>query len=64
MSEKGARRREEGTDRVVLLYRPGYYGEGEEDQAEVILAKNRFGPTGFRSARWDAKSGVWGANGQ
>lgn len=40
---------EQDADLVILLYRRGYYtsdSEGEDNQADVIVAKQRNGPTG------------------
>lgn len=50
---------EQDADRVLLLYRPGYYFPDSEDpgKTEVIVAKNRQGPTGVVDLHFDlAKS--------
>lgn len=41
---KGSGGLEESADAVILIYRPDYYQK--QGQAELILAKNRHGPTG------------------
>ena len=61
---------EQDADKILLLYRPGYYGEaalaavrlpgektlspGDTASTEIILAKQRNGPTGECWARFDA----------
>ncbi len=47
---------EQDADVVLLLHRPGYYDAtvAEPDLAEVILAKQRNGPTGAMELTWHA----------
>lgn len=57
---------EQDADIVLMLYRPDYYNNGDEDQnedenaqqlankAEIIVAKNRHGPTDTVEMIWDA----------
>ncbi|MHB9110760.1 MAG: replicative DNA helicase [Armatimonadota bacterium] len=55
---------EQDADKILLLYRPGYYGkralqaaelpEDDKTSTELILAKQRNGPTGECWARFDA----------
>lgn len=53
---------EQDAHEVIMLYREDYYNEkeagvnGKRGVAEIIVAKNRNGPTGTVEARWDAKS--------
>ena len=49
---------ENHADRVVLLWRPEYYGL-KDQEPEVILAKNRHGRVGYRRAQWDDDKGAW-----
>ncbi len=47
---------EQDADQVILLYRPEYYNPDSEllkGRAEVILAKNRHGPTGSVDMRFE-----------
>jgi replicative DNA helicase len=45
---------EEIADKVFLLYRPGYYDKEKDDGiCEVIIAKNRNGPTGTEKVFWN-----------
>jgi replicative DNA helicase len=52
---------EQDSDVVSLLYRPAYYAESEEEReasagfAELIIAKNRNGPTGPAALTWIAE---------
>ncbi len=54
---------EQDADIVLMLHRPGYYSEtgedseteGDPDEAQVIVAKNRHGPTGTVKMRWDGR---------
>jgi len=56
---------EQDADKILLLYRPGYYGkralqaaelpEDDVTTTELILAKQRNGPTGAAWTRFDAK---------
>lgn len=47
---------EQSADNVTFLYRPEYYGEsvlaGEEGKTELIVAKQRNGPTGVKAIRY------------
>jgi len=50
---------EQDSHKVLLLYRPQYYeirydfdSDGEPEEAEIIVAKNRSGPTGSISVNW------------
>ncbi len=43
---------EQDADIIMMLYRPAVYGESEDNDAEVILAKHRNGPTGTIHLAW------------
>lgn len=44
---------EKEADQVLMLYRPGYYdNSANQGVAEVIVEKNRHGPTGFVEVAW------------
>jgi replicative DNA helicase len=44
---------EQDADQVMLLWRPAYYDDAEDPtEAELILAKNRNGPTGSVELTW------------
>jgi len=51
---------EQDADIVLLLYRPGYYKQMrspnaiDDGAAEIIVAKNRNGPTGVVNCMWDS----------
>lgn len=52
---------EQDADVVLLLFRPGYYASGREgaivtNEAEIIVAKNRNGPTGTVKIVWDPRT--------
>jgi len=48
---------EQDADLVMLLHRPGVYERNPADtRAEVILAKQRNGPTGIAHLRFDAET--------
>ena len=55
---------EQDADMVIFIHRPGQYLRDEAEQrkkevfglAEMIIAKQRNGPTGTRSLLWDAPS--------
>ena len=52
---------EQDADVILLLHREDYYNQGKEDytpthRAEVIVAKQRNGPTGVVELTWDARS--------
>ena len=45
---------EQDADVVLLLWRPGYYDhEADQGEAELIVAKQRNGPTGLVPLRWE-----------
>jgi replicative DNA helicase len=45
---------EKEADQVLMIYREGYYDpEAPQDQAKVIVEKNRHGPTGFVDVHWN-----------
>ena len=53
---------EENADSVIFLYRPEYYdfttddeGNSTQGLAELIIAKQRSGPTGTVKLRWAGK---------
>ncbi len=43
---------EQDADMVMLLFRPAVYDENADNTAEIILAKNRNGPTGVAKLAW------------
>ncbi len=43
---------EQDADIIMMLYRPAVYGESEDNDTEVILAKHRNGPTGTVHLAW------------
>lgn len=43
---------EQDADMVMMLYRPSVYGESDDNVAEVILTKNRNGPTETVKLAW------------
>lgn len=43
---------EQDADLIMLLYRPAFYEETDDNTTEVILAKNRNGPTGTVRLAW------------
>lgn len=44
---------EQDADKVIFLYRPGYYSEKEDpNECELIIAKNRCGDTGTLNLKW------------
>ena len=45
---------EQDADIIMMLYRPAVYGESEDNDTEVILAKHRNGPTGVVHLTWIA----------
>ena len=47
---------EQDADNIVFLYRPAYYGESDDDSCELIVAKQRQGPTGTVMVKFNAKS--------
>ena len=52
---------EQDADCVILLHRPMYYEEQEtpppREEIEIIVAKNRHGPTGTVKMVWEGVSG-------
>jgi replicative DNA helicase len=45
---------EKEADQVLMLYRPGYYdANAPQNEARVIVEKNRHGPTGYVDVHWD-----------
>lgn len=47
---------EQDADTVMLLFRPGYYSEkASQTEAELLLEKNREGPTGSLPLVWNAE---------
>jgi replicative DNA helicase len=48
---------EQDADMVMMLFRPAVYDETADNTAEVILAKNRNGPTGTAKLAWIDKFG-------
>jgi len=61
---------EQDADEIILLYRPGCYGDhalrandlpaGDKSSAELILAKQRNGPTGSVWTRFDEEKTWFG----
>jgi len=47
---------EQDAHKILLLYRPAYYGEEDSSEAEIIVGKNRSGPTGIVKVKWDSES--------
>ncbi len=52
---------EQDADVIMMLYRDDYYNEhsDQKGQAEVILNKQRNGPTGTVKLKWDASYGLF-----
>ena len=47
---------EQDADKVLFLYRPGYYSEKEDpNECELIIAKNRCGDTGTINLKWEGE---------
>lgn len=47
---------EQDADNVMFIHRPGYYDSSEpQDLAEIIIAKQRGGPTGIVNLKWCAE---------
>jgi replicative DNA helicase len=45
---------EKEADEVLMIYREGYYDQNApQDQARIIVEKNRHGPTGFIDVSWN-----------
>ncbi len=54
---------EQDADVIMMLYRGDYYEDGEKSgQAEVIVSKQRNGPTGVVSLRWMPQYGAFENN--
>ena len=52
---------EKEADQVLMLYRPGYYDENEnQNTARVIVEKNRHGPTGYIDVHWSGGTMTFG----
>lgn len=50
---------EQDADVVILLYREKYYDAGSDDTAEIIIAKQRYGPTGTVKVVFDPAVAVF-----
>ena len=54
---------EQDADKVILLYRPGYYFEKiDNEDCEIIIAKNRSGDTGTVSLKWRGEYSLFEEN--
>lgn len=54
---------EQDADVIMMLYREGYYDKQDDskaDHAEVIIAKQRNGPTGHIDLKWEPRFGKFG----
>lgn len=52
---------EKEADQVLMLYRPGYYDQNENQNiARVIVEKNRHGPTGYIDVHWNGGTMTFG----
>lgn len=52
---------EKEADEVLMIYREGYYNQdAPQDQARIIVEKNRHGPTGFIDVSWDGPTMTFG----
>lgn len=52
---------EKEADQVLMLFRPGYYDEkAAQNEARVIVEKNRHGPTGYVDVHWDGSIMTFG----
>lgn len=48
---------EQDADQVIFVHRPGYYdAAAPQDEAQIIVAKNRHGAQGIAWARWEAET--------
>jgi replicative DNA helicase len=53
-------RAEHNASVVMMLYRPSLHGEdGQDDDAEIIVRKNRLGPLGLARASYHAPHNTW-----
>jgi len=44
---------EKEADQILMLFRPGYYdNSADQGKAEIVVEKNRHGPTGFVEVAW------------
>lgn len=50
---------EQDADVILFLYRESYYDRGAADEVEVIIAKQRCGPTGTVRLLWDQARAVF-----
>ena len=50
---------EQDADMVLLLHRPSYYAQDSEEPDEILVAKNRRGPTGTALCRFDGRCVRW-----
>ena len=46
---------EENADMVIFVHRQSYYEETQDNKAEIIVEKNRNGPTGTAHTFWDKR---------
>lgn len=47
---------EQDADNIMFIHRPGYYDKNEKkDDAEIIVAKQRSGPTGIVHLKWSGR---------
>lgn len=47
---------EQDADNIMFIHRPGYYDKNEkQDDAEIIIAKQRSGPTGTVHLKWSGR---------
>ena len=52
---------EKESDEVLMIYREGYYNQdAPQDQARIIVEKNRHGPTGFIDVAWNGPLMMFG----
>lgn len=45
---------EQDADNIMFIHRPGYYDNGDQTKAEIIIAKQRNGSTGIANLFWNA----------
>lgn len=46
---------EQDADNVIFIHREDYYTHGNTNEAEIIIAKQRSGPTGIVKLHWDGR---------